>query len=104
MLGDGRFVQLLVFARGEAPLVEVPRAIERQRVDRNAAELAHDLTKPSGVVGDHAVEVDTGHELLIHAHSLPSRLPSATRGDKHPGRPVTTGVASASAGDPSPER
>ena len=79
VLGDGGLVQQLVLAGCEAPLVEVPRPIERQRIDRDAAQLADDLTKPSGVVGDHPVEVDAEHELLIHVHSLPSRLLSATR-------------------------
>ena len=72
--------RLLVLAGLEAPLVEVPRPFERQRLGVDATPLGDDLAEPPGVVGHDPVEVDPEHELSCHRRQ-PREFPLAGTAD-----------------------
>ena len=83
-LGDGPVVEAVVLVGGESPFVEVPGAVQRQRVGLHAPEFGDDLAEPPGVVGHHTVEVHAEHELSGgHAPSLPGSGTAAMIGARH---------------------
>jgi hypothetical protein len=70
VVGHGGLVEPLELVRGQAPLAEVPRPLQRQRRHVDALLGHHDVAERAGVVAAHAVEVDAQDEAVAAAHAV----------------------------------
>ncbi len=73
-IGHGVLMQPSEFGRIEAPLGEVPRTLQRERIGIYTFVLGHDFSEGKGVVGADAIQIDTEHEVLGHGDNVAGRL------------------------------